>query len=251
VRRSGAGCALAVLALTLAASPAPASAAVRCTARGHAIPGVAHSRVIATGSEVLVYRTPGTSADRIWACSRTDDRVVFVGHDDSRQGANEEYGPTTTLGEFHLAGNWLLAIHETGAEEAVGCGKYAAYPCPGALDTLLAFNVARRAGSALASVVAGGTDAAGNVSPVRWSGTLLSPVGGVAWLRVDTGEPEGAASSRQTSSLYGCRLTVTGARLGCRQRLLAQGEIPAASLRLAGRRLSWSEAGQALSALLG
>jgi hypothetical protein len=232
---------------------------VRCAARGNAIPGVAHSRVVSVNGEVVVYRTRGPSADHFWACSRRGNRFVLVGPDDTYQSAEEEYGPTTTLSQFHVAGNWLIVTHETGADEFVACSKYAFYPCPGAVDTLVVVNVARGLRGQIARIITDQTNAGGKVSQVTWSRTLLSPKGAVAWLQ--TGGPETKASGPETkvsspspdeitSSLYGCLVTIMKGSVGCTGRLLAQGDIAAASLRLAATILSWTAGGQAQSALL-
>jgi len=158
-----AGCVVAG-ALSFAGWSTPAAAAVRCVVRGHAIPGVAHSRVVSISGEVVVYRTRGPRADGFWACSRRGNRFVLVGRDDTYQSAEEEYGPTTTLSQFHVAGNWLVVTHETGADEFAGCTKYAISACPGPVDSLVVVNVARGLRGQLATIITDQTNASGKVS---------------------------------------------------------------------------------------
>ena len=253
MRRASAGFAAAAAVLSLAGWCTPAEAAVRCVVRAQAIPGVAHSRVVSTSGEVVVYRTRGPSADGFWACSRRSNRFVLVGRDDTYQSAEEEYGPTTTLSHFHVAGNWLIATHETGDAEFAACSKYAISPCRGAVDTLVVVNVSRGLRGQLASIITDQTSASGKISQAMWRRTLLSPDGAVAWLQ--TRGPETDASSpppdESTSSLYGCLVTIMKGTVGCTGRLLAQGDIVAASLRLAATALSWTVGGRSQSALLG
>lgn len=251
MRRASAACII-VGVLSFAGWSTSAAAAVRCVVRGHAIPGVAHSRVVSVSGEVVVYRTRGPHADTFWACSRRGNRSVLVGRDDTYQTAEEEYGPTTTLSGLQVAGHWLIVTHETGDAEFAGCTKYALSFCPGPVDTLVVVDVARGLRGQLASIVTDQTNPNGTVSVVMWSRTLLSAEGAVAWLQ--RGAPETTASSSSpdgpTSSLYGCVVRITKGTVGCTGRLLAQGDIVAASLRLAAMTLSWTAAGQPQSALL-
>ncbi len=105
--------------------------------------GVAHSRVVSVSAEVVVYRTRGPRADGFWTCSRTSNRFVLVGRDDSDESAKEECSATTTMSQFHVAGNWLIATHETGDNEYAGCTKYALSACPGPVDALVVVDVMR------------------------------------------------------------------------------------------------------------
>jgi hypothetical protein len=238
--------------LSFAGWSTPAEAAVRCVVRGHAIPGVAHSRVLSVSAEVVVYRTRGPSADGFWACSRRRNRFVLVGRDDSYQSAEEEYGPTTTLSQLHVAGNWLIVTHETGAAEFAGCTKYAISSCTGPLDTLVVVDVARGLRGQLATIITDQTDASGKGSQVMWSRTLLSPMGAVAWLQKGEAETQAASPplAASASSLYGCRVTIMKGTVGCTKRLLAQGDIDTATVRLTATTLSWTASGQLHSALL-
>jgi hypothetical protein len=252
VRRASTACLIAGV-LSVAGWSTPAGAAVRCVVRGHAIRGVAHSRVVSVSDQVVVYRTRGPTSDGFWACGRKGNRFVLVGRDDTYQSAEEEYGPTTTLSQFHVAGNWLIVTHETGADEFAGCTKYAISSCSGPVDTLVVVNVARGLRGQLAKIITDQTNASGKVSQVTWTRTLLSPEGAAAWLQ--TGGPETGPSSpppgEPRSSLYGCLLTITNGTVGCTGRLFAQGDIAVASLRLAATTLSWTAGAQPQSALLG
>ncbi len=80
----------------------------------------------------------------------------------------------------------------------------------------------------------------GNAAPL--SAVLVSAKGAVAWLQTPAADA--------ASLLYGCIGAETKRGLACPPRLLAQGPIPAASLRLTGMTLVWSAAGQRQSSVL-
>jgi hypothetical protein len=250
LRRALAVCVIAAAASLAGGSSAATAAAVRCATRGHVVPGVAHSRVLSVNSDVVVYRTHGASSDGLWACSRHGaHRFLLIGRDDSAQ-AEAEYGPTTTLGQLNIAGNWVTVVHETGGADFAGCTKYEMSACTGPLDALLVVNVARGLRGRLASIVTVRTAFTGPVvSQVGWTRTLLSPSGAVAWLQnAEAGVT--TPLSEAPASLYGCSVGVAGGALGCTPRLLAQGEIPSASLALVASTLTWTAGGTPGSAVL-
>ena len=235
-----------------AATPCtPAEAASRCAVRGHVVPGVRHSRVTQTRGSLVVYRTRSAHSDTFWACRRGRTRRVLVGHDDSFQTRGDEYGATTTLSGFQLAGDWLLVVGETGADQTLQCSKYAQFPCPSPVDTLIAVNVAVGRHGQLASLMTGSTDASHNSTQTEWKRTLLSTAGGVAWLQTSTtytaGSSQGTAGP---SSLYGCVAQRRGGGIGCAPRLVSQGNIDPSSLGLTGTTLSWTVGGQMQSTSL-
>jgi hypothetical protein len=243
---------LIAVALMLAGASTSASAAEACVVSGHAVAGVAHSRVVSVGALVIVYRTRGPRADDFWACGRRSHRLVLIGRDDSYQSEEEEHGPTTALFDFRVAGSWLIATHATGDEEFAGCTKYALSACKSPLDTLVVADVARGLRGQLARIETNPTDASGKGSLVSWSRTLLSPQGAVAWLQhsaPEAGAPP-SASQPPSSALFGCLLRIASGAVVCTAHLLAQGTIPPASLALSARTLSWSAGGQAGSALI-
>jgi hypothetical protein len=234
--------------LRLMIASAPAEASLRCQVRGHAVRGVAHSRVAFVSLQAVVYRTRGASADGLWTCSPRTHRFVLVGRDDSYQSAGSEYGPSTSLRDIHVAGEWVLVTHETGAEQALACNKYGGYPCPGPVDTLVAVNVSRGLRGEPAEIMIDHTDATGKSSGIELTETLLSAAGGVAWLQTGAASAASSAPTPLTPSLFGCAATITKRAVRCAAHLIAQGQIDPASLQFSMKTLSWSEAGQLRSA---
>ena len=144
-----------------------------------------------------------------------------------------------TLIGIQVAGNWLIVTQETGLIGVAECEKYTGESagCPPASESLLVVNAASGLQGSISdlNLLAGGK--AGLLSTA-----LLSADGAVAWLQT----PEKEA----ISSLYGCVAAATKRKLVCKSRLVAQGAIPATSLRLAGTTLSWTAAGQQQSSVL-
>jgi hypothetical protein len=201
------------------------AATVRCSVRrGGAITGVGGSHVLLARGDVVVYRVRRSSFDTWWACSRAHGRRVLMGRDDSYALRYELYGPTRAFSALHTAGEWITAIHEE--DNSPECGKYGETGCEGRSTALLVVNVA--AGLAAAEPVYFPTR-----EPARF---LLSPEGGVVWLE-ESLEDE----------LDGCAAVVTGRKLRCPARTLAQGHIAPASLHLSGTTLNWTDAGGAHS----
>jgi hypothetical protein len=234
---ASAGCLLAGV-LSLAVSCAAAQAAPLCVVRGHSVRGVRTSKVIEITSRVVIYRTSPKSEEYgpkytdVWACGRKSHRFVAIAVEEF----NDEYGTEGMLSGFHVAGNWLIVTQETGQTESAECGKYQAtgsQECPSASESLLVVNIA--------------SGLEGSVSPftVPAGTAMLSADGALAWWS-QTQEKEKEA----ISSLYGCVTTTTRRKLVCKSHLVAQGSIPAASVRLVGTTLSWSAAGQQQSSVL-
>ena len=223
----------------LLALAAPAAATTGCTVHRGALTGVRHSRVIRVSGQVVIYRTRGPAADSIWACRRRSRGSVLVGRDDSHQSAESEYGPTSTIGGFQVAGNWLLAIKETGADEVMACTKYAAEPCPGPTESVVLVNVTARARGQATSIITHALDASGNPSALEFHRALISPAGVLAWLQTGSSQPP-SAPQQSTQLLSGCAAIIALRSVECHAELLAQGEISADSLRLSARTLSWS-----------
>jgi hypothetical protein len=203
----------------------------RCIPHGRSVAGVRTSRLIDVTSSVLFYVTAEPESHLYWACSRKANRFVLVSRE---HGAEVGHGiAERLLRPVHLAGNWLIA---TGVVERECDLKYPGEPpCEAAPDeSLLVVDVAGALKTAISTVVVG--------TPARLSAALVSAAGAVAWLQTP---PGGAASL-----LYGCVAAAAQHRLACPPRLLAQGPIPSASLRLTGMTLRWSAAGQQQSAVL-
>jgi hypothetical protein len=216
----------------------PAAASAGCTVHRGAITGVRRSRVIRTSGQLVIYRTRGAQADSIWACRRRSRGAVLVGQDDSYQSVDSEYGPTSTLGHIEVAGDWLLAVQETGADEVVACTKYAAEPCFGPRDTVVVANVTDRARGRATSVFTNEPDANGKPSGLELARALISPAGVVAWLETGPSQPP-SPPNQTTQLLFGCAASVTSRAVQCHAELLSQGEISADSLRLSAHTLSW------------
>jgi hypothetical protein len=223
----------------LLALAAPAAATTGCTVHRGALTGVRHSRVIRVSGQVVIYRTRGPAADSIWACRRRSRGSVLVGRDDSHQSAESEYGPTSTIGGFQVAGNWLLAVEETGADEVMACTKYAAEPCPGPTESVVVVNVTARARGQATSILTHALDASGKPSALEFHRALISPAGVLAWLQTGSSQPP-SAPQQSTQLLFGCAAIIALRSVECHAELLAQGEISADSLRLSARTLGWS-----------
>jgi len=208
----------------------------------HAVLGVRTSKIIELTGKVVIYRTSPKSEEYapehkdVWACDRKSNRFVLVAVEEVEQ----EYGAEGVLSEFHVAGNWLIVNQETGLTSIAECEKYGEFEsadCPPASESLLIINAASGLQGSISDV---NLLAGGKVAPL--STALLSADGAVAWLQT----PEKEA----ISSLYGCVAAATKRTLVCKPRLLAQGAIPAASLRLEDTTLSWTAAGQQQSSVL-
>jgi hypothetical protein len=223
----------------LLAWAAPAEASAGCTLHGGALSGVSHSRVIRVSGQVVIYRTRGPAADSIWACRRRHRGSVLVGRDDSYQSAGSEYGPTSTLGGFQVAGDWLLAVQETGADEVLACTKYAAQPCPGPTESVVVVNVSARARGQATSILTHELYASGKPSELEFHRALISAAGVLAWLQTGPSQPP-IAPQQSTQLLFGCAEIIALRSVECHAHLLAQGEISADSLRLSAHSLSWS-----------
>jgi hypothetical protein len=224
--------------LYLAAWSTAAQAAPRCVVHGASVGGVRTSRVVALTAGMVVYRTrsadEGKELHDLWACGRRSDRFVLVGREELQPGYEEG-----ALSGIHVAGTWLIVTQETGLTAISECEKYEYQDpggCPSPVESLLVVNAAS---GLQGSVSAGALPGAGQGALL--STALLSSDGAMAWW---TQQKEAA------SSLYGCLATATKRKLVCRPRLVAQGSIPEASVRLSGRTLSWSAAGQQQSSVL-
>ena len=232
----------AALALALVATASGRATPTGCLVSGRAIAGVGHSRVVARRGAVVVYRVRGRRADGYWACRQGGMRRVWIGRDDGHQSDDAEYGPSATIGDIRIAGSFVTAIQETGAEDFAGCTKYGFFPCPSPVDTLVAVHVATGARGPMTVVDTDPTDAMGYGPSITWARTLLSGAGGIAWLlRSVENTPTGPAPAVLT--LYGCVVTDSGADLGCTARQLAQGAIDPASLAISATTLTWMAGG--------
>ncbi len=236
----------------LAGACASAQASVPCRVRGHAVSGVAHSRVIAASGEVVVYRVRREQEqlllDTVRVCDRRDNRVVRLGEDEWVPIENiGGWTPNRTLEDVRIAGSWVLAT-QTGDQDEAGCYKYEVSSCDGPSNELVAADAAQGVVGNLAGIrdylaVLGG---AGYVDTLRraWTRTLLSPQGAVAWLE------ESGPAAPQSSSLYGCVARAVSGRLVCAPRTRVEGDIEPGSVRLSNTTLSWTAGGSAQSALL-
>jgi hypothetical protein len=233
---AAAGCLLAgVLSLAVWPGVAQAAPAPRCVVHGRSVGGIRTSRVLELTGGLIVYRTryanEGQEVDDVWACGRRSNRFVLVGREESQPGY-----PEGRLSAIHAAGDWLIATQETGLVSEVECEKYeyeSADNCPLPTESLLVVNAA----SGLGGSLSGADLPAGSA--------LLSAAGAVAWWS-QTQEKEKEA----ISSLYGCVTLTAKRKLVCKPRLVAQGSIPEASVRLVGTTLSWTAAGERRSSVL-
>lgn len=238
---ASAGCLPAAI-VSLAYCATAAQASPRCLVQGHTVRGVRTSKILKLTGAVVVYRTGPTETEYapevadVWACGRKSNRFVLVG----REELDQEYGTEGVLSAIQIAGSWLLARRETGAVALAECYKYTlenAPNCPSTSESLVLANVARGAQGAISDV-----NSRPGASPAPVSSSLLSAAGAVAWLQAFEKQP--------TASLYGCAAAVRRHAVECAPRQIAQGAIPAASLRLVGTTLSWSAAGQPQSSVL-
>lgn len=234
---ASAGC-LVVGALSLAVGSAAARPTSRCVVSGHAVSGVRTSQIIERTGEVIIYRTHPKSEEYgpqyrdVWACDRKSNRFVAIATEE----LNEEYGTEGALSGFHVAGNWLIVTREAGQTEIAECEKYGGIEGQDCSPTSRALLVVD---------VASGLE--GDISAVKLpaGSVLLSSEGAIAWWS-QTQEKEQEARA----SLYGCVTATTKRKLSCKPRLVAQGAIPAASVRLVGTTLSWTAAGAQQSSVL-
>jgi hypothetical protein len=236
---------------TLAGWSASAEASPPCTVRGHVIAGVAHSRVISTKGEVVVYSVRRESeqqrVDTVWACERKHDRRVRVGFDESLpiENLGEGHVPNKTLEHVQIAGPWILAT-QTEEEDEDGCFKYELSTCNGPRNTLVIADAAQGLTASVASIrdYVEEPSRLGYVkTPARaWVRTLLSPQGGLAWV-----EEFGAA---RAISLHGCLAKAGRGRIGCAMPMQAEGAIEPGSVRLSGTTLTWMAAGSAQAVVL-
>jgi len=254
-RAALAGLATATAALALAVGPGPGEAAgVGCAVKGDTIAGIARSKVIASRGATVVYRVRGHGADTWWACRAGARSRALIGRDDTFQQRNNEYGPTTTLSHLEIAGGWVIAVGETGADQFEGCTKYQQGPCQGPSDTLLAVDAGGAPGpSTLTQFTAATTDATGVGSSLTWKRIVLSRAGAVAWLLLrQWATPSGPAPLLM---LYGCVMVEGATGPACTPQQLATRPVGSiaidpASLHLAGTTLSWTAGGQSQSATL-
>lgn len=237
VSNASMGCLVAGV-LSLAVCSTAAQAAPRCAVHDHSVRGVRTSKIVELTGKVVIYRTSPKSEEYgpkygdVWACGRKSNRFVLIAVEEFDQ----EYGTEGALSGFHVAGNWLIATRETGQTGVAECEKYggsAGQDCPSASESLLVVNVA--------------SGLEGSVSAVNLpaGSALLSSDGIMAWWSHTQ-----AQEKESTSSLYGCVMAATKRKLVCKPQLVAQGSIPAASVRLAGTMLSWTDAGQPQSSVL-
>jgi hypothetical protein len=229
---------LLVVALWLVVLPSAAQAAPRCVIDGHSVAGVRTSRVVAQTDSMLVYRTHRAhefEEDRdMWACERKSNRFTLVGVEEIKEGYEEG-----TLTGLHVAGHWLIV--EQGSEEtnAQECEKYdyeGNQTCT-STESLLILN---------ASSGLEGRISETSLPAALLSSTLLSADGAMAWWGQNKPDPGKEAASL----LYGCVTATDRHKLVCKPRLIAQGSIPEASVRLVGTTLSWTLAGEQKSSVL-
>ncbi len=239
VRSASAGCLVTGI-VSLAACPAAAQAAQHCVVRGHSIPGVRTSRVIEHTGEVVVYRTRLKSEEYeqkndVWACDHKTNRFVFLAEEEE----NEEYGTEGALSDFQVAGSWLIVIQDNGAIGAAECEKYqlgdSELNCPSISESLVVVNAAH----GLIGTISSRNLPAG--------AALLSAEGAIAWW---SQAPAQGVEKEGVASLYGCLAAATTRKVVCKPRLVAQGQIPDASVRLRATTLSWTAAGQQQSSVL-
>ena len=239
--------------LALAGWSPSAQASVPCAVRGHAIAGVAHSRVISVKGAVVVYRVRRESEqlrlDTVWVCDRKHGRAVRIGLDEwvPIENLGEGHVPNKTLEHVQIAGPWVLAT-ETEDEDEGGCFKYEMSNCNGPGNTLVIANAAQGLAGSLASV-RDYVEKLGKGGYVKtpekaWTRTLLSPQGAVAWLE------ESGAGSAKTTSLDGCLAQTVHGKIGCPIRMHAEGAIEPDSVGLSQRTLTWTVGGSAQAAVL-
>ena len=238
--------------LALAGWCAPAQASVRCVVRGHALAGVANSRVLSARGDVVVYRVrrehEQVRLDTIRACDRSNDRVVRLGEDESVPIENiGGLTPNRTLEHLQIDGPWVLAT-QTGNEDATGCFKYELSSCDGPSNTLIIANAALGLVGSLASIRDYVAEPGGHgyVETLEraWTRTLLSTAGAVAWLE------ESGPASAPSISLYGCLARAVAGRIVCAPLTHAEGEIERSSVALSQTSLSWMAGGSAHTAIL-
>jgi hypothetical protein len=225
--------------MSLAVCSTAAQAAPLCVVHGHSVRGVRTSKIVELTGKLIVYRTSPKSEEYapkstdVWACGRKSNRFVAIAVEES----NEEYGTEGVLSGFHVAGNWLIVSQENGQTEVTECEKYEAPDsednCPSTNDSLLVVNVA----SGLEGSISPGNLPAGTA--------MLSADGAMVWWSQTQGKEKEA-----TASLYGCVTATAKRKLVCKPHLVAQGAIPAASVRLVGTTLNWTAAGEPQSSVL-
>jgi hypothetical protein len=230
-RRVASGC---IVAGTLFFSVSTAAqAAPRCVVHGHSVPGVRTSKVVELTGSMVVYRTrishEGSEVQDVWACGRRSDRFVLVAIEESQPGYSEG-----SVSGIRVAGSWLVATQETEQTTQVECEKYESQgqqpDCPSPVESLLFVDVASGLEGSLS----------GKSLPGLASDTLLSSAGALAWW----------LGPEATSSIFGCAAVARKHALACKPRLVAQGSIPEASVKLMGTTLSWTDAGQPQSGVL-
>jgi hypothetical protein len=226
--------------VSLAVCSAAAQAAPRCVVRGHSVPGVRTSKVIKRTGKVVIYRTRLKSEEYehksdVWACDRETNRFVFIGEEEE----NEEYGTEGALSEFQVAGSWLIVDQRSGVISETECEKYqlpgSENTCASASESLLVVNAARGVMGSISS------------RNLPAGSALLSADGAMAWW---SQAPAQGTEKEGVSSLYGCLAGATKRKVVCKPRLVAQGQIPDASVHLVAKTLSWTAAGQQQSSIL-
>jgi hypothetical protein len=236
VRNASAGIVAGVLSLAVCSTAA--QAAPRCVVHGHSVRGVRTSKIVERTGKVVIYRTSPKSEEYgprysdVWACGRGSNRFVLIATEEG----NQEYGTEGTLSGFRVAGNWLIVKQETGQTGVAECEKYGGIEgqdCPPTSELLLVVNTAS------------GLEGSVSAADLPAGPALLSADGAMAWWS-QTQEQEKEA----VASLYGCVTATTKRKLVCKPQLVAQGSIPATSVRLVGTTLNWTAAGQPRSGVL-
>jgi hypothetical protein len=178
--------------------------------------------------------------DLYMACSRRTGRFVEVGSEEP----NVDYGPPEDeLSDLQVQGNWLVITQTSGASASAECGKYsqdAERECPTTSESLIVIDVASAHKGRIRDVNVRESIDEAPLSPV-----LISGDGAVAWL-----ETTAAQTTSSSGTLRGCVAVLLHGGLECKPRLVAEGVIPTASLRLMGTTLTWTSAGQPQSSVL-
>jgi hypothetical protein len=235
-----------------AATAAGTESVMTCQVEGTSVAGIAHSHVLATRGQTLVYRVRGNADDVWWVCRRGSARRAQIGSTDSYQQGGSEYGPTHTLGRLTIAGGWVLAVSTTGLTGYASCTKYAGYPCPGPNKTILVVDIhgSHPGPTRITRFSTGTISAQGYGAQTDLSRVLLSSAGGLAWLVTsDAGTPSEPPPSL---TLSGCALTDAAGGPGCTPAQIdSSPAIDPTSVQLRGTTLTWLDGTQTNSTTLG
>jgi len=246
------GIALAAAATLAVAAAAPARSAGGCEVSGGALAGVAHSHLVAVRGATLVYSVRSRQRDDWFACRRGSPVRAPIGSQNSFQKRNAEYGPSQTLSDLELAGDWVVVVEQTGVDETVACGKYQPSFCwnPDAAILAADASAASARPGVVARLVSSPTDAEADGVNYELGRVLLSAAGGIAWL--EQAEPYGQAPPTVpwTYAIYGCVLADGSGGPTCAPVRLAASPTRPASLALSGTTLTWTADGQSQSASL-